>query len=204
MIDQDLVEAYFESNGFLVRQAPVHSISSVNSKKKIETLPVITVMNPRVVENNKLLNTRLFSADLTKIRSAKVATLGWENSNFSPACLSSDVQLGKFFKQEMDTVRIKDCFSMDSGWQDAGMSDALKILIVPALPKGIDRLQKLTQKFEQLEIEGVLTLRSILENLLGQSQASLSYEGHGVLQTLRLIKAYGLSKDPQLEIFQDE
>jgi hypothetical protein len=58
--------------------------------------------------------------------------------------------------------------------------------------------------FEGLEVDGVLTLRSILENLLRQSQPAKSYEGREVLQLLRLVKAYGLSKDPQLEIFQED
>ena len=65
-------------------------------------------------------------------------------------------------------------------------------------------LEKLNQMFEHLEINGVLTLRSILENLLRQSDPTTNYEAHEILQTLRLIKSYGLSRDPQLEIFEDD
>ena len=97
MIEQDLVEAYFESNGFLVRQIPLTSVG-INAKKKLVALPVITVMNPRAVANDTQLDTRLFSADLSKIRSAKVATLGWANSSFTAASLSNDAQLSKFYK----------------------------------------------------------------------------------------------------------
>jgi hypothetical protein len=111
--------------------------------------------------------------------------------------------LMKFFKLEMDANRIHGCFAMDQACRDAGITDSLKILVVPALQKGFDRLQKLNQRFEELEVDGVLTLRSILENLLRQSQPSLTYDGHEVMQTLRLVKAYGLSKDPQLEIFNE-
>ena len=204
MVEQDLVAAYFESNGFLVRQAQAPAGSLKSSKKKLDLLPVLTVLNPRVEENQKLLSTRLFSADLSKIHSAKVATLGWGNSCFSTAYLSSDVQLMKFFKHEVDANRMNECFSLDSPWQNSEKEESLKILVVPALPKGIDRLQKLNQYFEDSEVSGVLTLRSILENLLRQCQPSIFYEGHEVLQTLRLVKAYGLSKDPQLEIFQDD
>ena len=203
MVEQDLVEAYFESNGFLVRQAPVSNHSLSQGKKKLDALPAITVLNPRVGQNDHQLNTRLFSADLSKIHAARVATLGWENSSFSVASLTSDIQLMKFFKQEMDSNRIQSCFAMDQAYWDAGITDSLKILVVPALPKGFDRLQKLNQRFEELEVDGVLTLRSILENLLRQSQPSLTYDGHEVMQTLRLVKAYGLSKDPQLEIFNE-
>ena len=203
MIEQDLVEAYFESNGFLVRQIPLTTVG-INAKKKLVALPVITVMNPRAVANDTQLDTRLFSADLSKIRSAKVATLGWANSSFTAASLSNDAQLSKFYKLELDATRIKNCFSMDSGWQGSDMLNSLKILVVPALPRGNDRLQKLNLRFEELQLDGVLTLRSIIENLLRQSQPSLSYEGHEVLQALRLVKAYGSSRDPQLEIFPED
>ena len=203
MIEQDLVEAYFECNGFLVRQAPISS-KPLKNKKKLETLPVISVLNPRVPHNEKPLNHRLFSADIAKVHSARVATLGWWNSNFSPAYLTSEVQLVKFFKQELDENRIHACFTMDTPGEDSGISDSLKIIVVPALPKDTDRLKKVYQQLENSKIQGVLTMRSILENLLRQTQPLLNYEGHEVLQTLRLVKTYGLSKDPQLEIFEDD
>ena len=203
MIEQDLVGAYFETNGFLVRQAPKSSTHNV-SKKKLDALPVLTVMNPRVSSNEIGLSTRLYSADLAKIRSAKVAILGWQNSSFSPASLSSDVQLGKFFKLEMDESRIRECFDGETEWYEHGIADFLNLLVVPALPLSVERLNKLNQVFTNFQVNGVLTLRSILENLLSQSQASLSYEGSRVLQLLRLVKAYGLSKNPQLDIFQNE
>jgi hypothetical protein len=205
MIEQELVEAYFESNGFLVRKGSSSVVAQKSgSKKRTDMLPVITVMNPRVFQNDSSLNVRLFSADLKKIRSAKVATLGWGNSSFSVASLSNDVQLQKFFKTEVDGARIEDCFSSNPEWQAGESAESLKILVVPALPQSTDRLQKLVEHFKSYGLDGVLTLGSILENLLRLSKPSLQYDGHQVLQTLRLVKAYGLSKDPQLEIFQED
>ena len=205
MIEQELVEAYFESNGFLVRKGSSSVVAQKSgSKKRTGVLPVITVMNPRVFQNDSSLNVRLFSADLKKIRSAKVATLGWGNSSFSVASLSNDAQLQKFFKIEVDPTRIEECFSSNPEWQAGESAESLKILVVPALPQSTDRLQKLVEHFKSYGLDGVLTLGSILENLLRLSKPSLQYDGHQVLQTLRLVKAYGLSKDPQLEIFQED
>jgi hypothetical protein len=205
MIEQELVEAYFESNGFLVRKGSSSVVGQKSgSKKRTDILPLITVMNPKVFQNDTSLNVRLFSADLKKIRSAQVATLGWGNSSFSVASLSSDVQLQKFFKIEVDGARIEECFSFNPEWQAGEFAESLKILVVPALPQGMDRLQKLVEHFKSYGLDGVLTLGSILENLLRLSKPSLQYDGHQVLQTLRLVKAYGLSKDPQLEIFQED
>ena len=205
MIEQELVEAYFESNGFLVRKGSSSVVAQKSgSKKRTDVLPVITVMNPRVFQNDSSLNVRLFSADLKKIRSAQVATLGWGNSSFSVASLSNDAQLQKFFKIEVDGARIEECFSSNPEWQAGESAESLKILVVPALPQGMDKLQKLVEHFKSYGLDGVLTLGSILENLLRLSKPSLQYDGHEVLQTLRLVKAYGLSKDPQLEIFQED
>ena len=65
MIEQELVEAYFESNGFLVRKGSSSVVAQKSgSKKRTEILHVITVMNPRVFQNDSSLNVRLFSADL--------------------------------------------------------------------------------------------------------------------------------------------
>jgi len=61
MIEQELVEAYFECNGFLVRKGSSSVVPTKSGlKKRAEILPVITVMNPRVFQNDSFLNLRLF------------------------------------------------------------------------------------------------------------------------------------------------
>ena len=45
MIEQDLVEAYFECNGFLVRQAPISS-KPLKNKKKLPIYKVISKSGP--------------------------------------------------------------------------------------------------------------------------------------------------------------
>ena len=53
MIEQELVEAYFESNGFLVRKGSSSVVAQKSgAKKRTDILPVITVMNPRVFQND--------------------------------------------------------------------------------------------------------------------------------------------------------
>jgi len=52
-----------------------------------------------------------------------------------------------------------------------------------------------------LRIAGVLTLRSILENLLWQAPMIDPMNDRDVFQFLHLMRAYDLSKNPQLEIF---
>jgi hypothetical protein len=51
-------------------------------------------------------------------------------------------------------------------------------------------------------VDGVLTLRSILENLLRQTSPSHSFLNQGVFHMLKLLKAYDLVKEPQLDMFE--
>ena len=64
----------------------------------------------------------------------------------------------KFFKQELNDKRVDGCFPVDTTWEVSG-TKSLKLLVIPAMPKKLDRLEKLNQMFEHLEINGVLTLR---------------------------------------------
>ena len=84
-IERKVIEAYFESNGFLVRQAGESQPET--GKKKFSPLPTIAVFNPTKSENTEKLSFRIFTGDLSNIRSALVSLLGWDNTTFSNDCL---------------------------------------------------------------------------------------------------------------------
>ena len=48
-IESDLIEAYFESNGFLVRQAG--KAETITNRKKRGALPTLAIFNPAVLTN---------------------------------------------------------------------------------------------------------------------------------------------------------
>ena len=73
-VEQEIVEAYFESNGFLVRQAGKPDDSE--DKKKTLPLPTIAVFNPAIQSSDSQLSFRLFTGDLRGVRSALVSRLG--------------------------------------------------------------------------------------------------------------------------------
>ena len=104
MVEQDLVEAYFESNGFLVRNTGNSLITE--PRRKFDPLTSIGVMNPRVNENSIDWGVRLFSGDLNKIRTGIVGILGWTNSSFSPAVMSNDTRQVKFLKQQLPKDKV--------------------------------------------------------------------------------------------------
>jgi len=201
MIEQELVGAYFESNGFFVRQ--LNEPASTEGKRKLDPLPVLSVMNPRSPGNQLSAETRLFTGDLVKIKTALVGVLGWSNSTFSSADLNSDARQTKFFSQQVDAIRVSECFDSVGRKLESGFEAFLKLLVVPCLPSNNERSKKVLDRLKSFQVDGVITLKSIMENLLRQTLPSRNIERREVFNLLRLIKAYGLSKDPQIEMFEE-
>ena len=75
------------------------------------------------------------------------------------------------------------------------------ILIVPALPKSENKALELYDFFRSIGANGVLTLSSVLENLLRNTHVNVDSRGNSTFHLLRLLKAYGLATEPQLDIF---
>ena len=200
-IEQEIMEAYFESNGFLVRQAGKPNDSEI--KKKSLPLPTIAVLNPAVQSSDTNLSFRLFTGDLKGVRSALVSRLGWENSSFSNSILNSDAKLMKFFKQEVTQERISLGYNPGPELPESWMGSYLCLLVVPALPRNEVKLKDLFVLFREMGVGGVLCLSSMLENLLRQSMPTLKYSNNGVFQMLKLLKVYQLAREPQLDMFSN-
>lgn len=200
-IEQEILEAYFESNGFLVRQAGKPNDSEI--KKKSLPLPTIAVLNPAVQSSDPNLSFRLFTGDLKGVRSALVSRLGWENSSFSNSILNSDAKLMKFFKQEVTQERISLGYNPGPELPESWMGSYLCLLVVPSLPRNEVKLKDLFVLFREMGVGGVLSLSSMLENLLRQSMPTLKYSNNGVFQMLKLLKVYQLAREPQLDMFSN-
>lgn len=200
-LECEIVEAYFESNGFLVRQTSRTKLTF--SKKKHHPLPTIAVFNPTTEKNQESLGFRLYTGDLQGVRSSLVSLLGWENSSFTNAQLHSDSQVVKYFRSEAIADRLHAGFNPPPSLVESGMGKFLKLLVVPTLPKSENKLKQTFNLFQDLGVDGVLTLRSILENLLKQVMPSDSFLNNSVFQLLKLLKAYDMVREPQLDMFNE-
>jgi hypothetical protein len=198
-VEHDLMEAYFESNGFLVRQAG--KPDTFSSRKKQEALRTLAIFNPGVTENLPAVAFRLYTSDLIKIRAGLVSLIGWGNSDFTNGMLNNDSSLLKFFKNEAKGNRLKLSFNPSPELAESGMGSLLRLLVVPALPKNEAKVGEVFRIFKEIGVDGILTLRSMLENLLRQSEPTKIYNGKPFFQVLKLMKVYELAKEPQLEMF---
>ena len=191
-VEQDLVRAYFEANGFWVKCCKG---TLENSKKPV--LSLFEIFNSSNQENKQDISFRLFSGDLTRIRSAYVCLLGWEDSFFSNELLTSDAKLVKFLRKEVDPQRIE----LSRSQMPNPAKENLLILVVPALPKSESRSLEIYDSLRKSGVRGVLTLSSILENLLRKSPGNIDTNGSPVYHLLKILRAYGLATEPQLDIF---
>jgi len=198
MVECEVVEAYFEINGFLARKNPSPPLGI--GRKNIDPLPEFTVYNPKTDQNSDKLGFRLFSGDLMQVHSAQIFVLGWENTSFSNSLLSSEPRLVKFLRQEVDASRM----GLSEQEPDNPQNHPLRVIVVPALPARPDRMNVVEQHFRKQGVRGVLTLKSILENLFRQTLPSkLQLGGGHILHLLQMLKSYDLFRDPQVDMFLD-
>ena len=198
-VEHDLMEAYFESNGFLVRQAGKPDAISV--KKNQQVLMTLAIFNPSIPSNLPTAGFRFYTSDLVKIRAGLVSLIGWGNSDFTNGMLNNDSSLLKFFKKEAKGNRLEASFNPGPELAESGMGSFLRLLVVPALPRNEAKIGEVFGILKEAGVDGILTLRAMLENLLRQSEPTKIYTRKPFFQVLKLMKAYELAKEPQLEMF---
>lgn len=192
-VEFDLVRAYFEQNGFWVR---LHEFS-FELGKKITPFPYFEIFNPTNSPENQTESFRIFTGDLPKFSSAIVSLIGWNNTGFSSDMLTSDVRIMKFFRKQIEAFKIllneNVVLSLREGKKF--------FLILPAIPKSDAKTKELFDLFKENGVNGVLTMSSLLENLLRKSSEIRQPLGNSSFYLLKLLKAYGLATEPQLNIF---
>ena len=140
---------------------------------------------------------RLFTGDLTRFNSAIVSMFGWQDTGFSADMLSSDARLMKFYRKNVESLK--------AAWEVVEPSFLRKekqlILILPALPKSENKTLELFNELRNNQVQGVLTMSSVLENLLRKSSGKYDTRGDSTFHLLKLFRVYGLATEPQLDIF---
>ena len=163
---------------------------------------VLSLHNPSVAANAQDLGFLLFSTDVTRIRSASVAVVGWGTPGFSPTSLRSGTAMMKFLKGEV-IGNLDDWFKVAPGSAEEGMGPSLKLVCLPGLP-GTEKLRdQVVELLRSAGVDGVFTTRAMLEHLLRRAEENRDFTGSLPLQFLRMLKVYEVVKDPQLELFED-
>ena len=86
-------------------------------------------------------------------------------------------------------------------YEDGGL---LKILVLPGLPTSDPHRTESIHLLREHGVDGIISFRSMLQDILAKVETNLNYQKSETLQILRILKNYDMIKDPQMELFSNE
>ena len=186
-VDENIVREYFELHGFLVCQRRKYIVQTRQSGAD-EEMDLI-VLNPRVPPEAAPSEFEITSKTLSQVSRAIVAVKGWHTEVFAPGLLAHQPKIFRFVEKRV----------IEEAQRLVGSEGLVKILIVPGLPRDAKTRQRSIEVLRSKGVDGVISFRSILQELIGSVATNRNYRKSDLLQILRLLKNYGLLKDPQME-----
>lgn len=188
-VSESIVREFFELNGFLVRQQRKYIAQGRGEEDDIDFF----VLNPQPRKRETPMPFVLAAEDLPDLARAVVVVKGWHTETFSSAVLANAPTIFRFvepavFKRAMEN------------FPDDG--SLMKILVAPALPQGEEARAQSIELLRSKGIDGVIPFRTILADLIAQTEVNRNYQKSDVLQTIRVFKNYDFFKEPQLELFK--
>ena len=127
------------------------------------------------------------------IERAIVVVKGWHTETFSSARLASTPEIFRFVGTKVFQQAAK-VFGENGA--------PLKILVVPALPQDAQARDESIALLRAKGVDAIIPFRTMLADLVAQTEANRNYQKSDLLQTIRILKNYDFFKEPQLELFK--
>ena len=188
-VTEEITREFFEALGFCVMQ-PRKSVASRKPKRLIEEIDLI-VLNPRATEHHLPERFVWESDDLRGIRSAVVGVLGWH----------TDRLYASTFEQMPELLRFVEPGVMRAAERALGTDKVAKVLCLPRLAASGDLKTKSIDALKAKGIDGVISFRTVLAELVLHVDTKKNYDKSSILQVIRLLKNYDFLKDNQLDLF---
>ena len=188
-VSETIVREYFELNGFLVRQPRKYIAQTRREDEDIDFF----VLNPQPRDREVPLPFILTSEDLPWITRAVIAVKGWHTETFSSAVLANAPEIFRFVEPAA-FKRAAENFGDDGA--------ITKILVIPALPQDEESRLQSIELLRARGIDAVIPFRTILGDLIAQTETNRNYQKSDLLQMIRVLKNYDFFKEPQLELFK--
>jgi hypothetical protein len=190
-VSEIIVREFFELNGFFVRQQRKYIAIARRDDDEIDFL----IWNSRYNADAGPLPFVLTSLDLTGISRAVVVVKGWHTETFSPGVLANAPEIFRFvdapvFHQAARAFR-----------EDGPL---VKILVVPALPQNESARDASIELLRAKGVDAVIPFRTMLTDLIGQTEVNRNYQKSDLLQIIRILKNYDFFREPQLELFKSK
>lgn len=188
-VSESIVREYFELHEFLVRQ---HRKFIAQTKREDDDIDFF-VLNPRAAAREGKLPFILNSDDLQHIERAIVVVKGWHTETFSSARLESTPEIFRFVGTKVFQQATK-------VFGEYGAP--IKILVVPSLPQNAAEREKSISLLQSKGVDAVIPFRTMLADLITQTETNRNYQKSDLLQTIRILKNYDFFKEPQMELFK--
>jgi hypothetical protein len=188
-VNEWVVREYFELQGYLVAQP--RKYTTPGRQKQAEEEVDLVVCKARVAEHHVPDHMVWMTPDLQNVARAVVGVRGWHTERFYAST----------FEQTPDILRFVEPESMRYASKILGASDMAKILCLPKLPASGELKARTIQVLKDRGIDGVISFRTMLAELVARVEKKRNYEKSDVLQVIRLLKNYDFIKDDQLELF---
>jgi len=189
-VNEWIVREYFESLGYLVKQPRKYVVPG--RQKKAEEEVDLVVFNPQVVEHKLPGHLVWTSPDLKSIARAVVGVRGWHTERFYVST----------FEQSPDILRFAESDSIRFAAKILGTSSMARILCLPKLPASGHLKDKTIEVLKKKGIDGVISFRTMLRELVLRVDTNRNYEKSNLLQIIRLLKNYNLLRDTQMDLFE--
>ena len=189
-VNEQIVREYFETLGFFVIQPNKHQVAARHKHDAEEIDLLIARPGPAGVSNPP--KAVVWGAkELSKVQRAVVSIRGWHTDSFSPATLKKNPEIFRF--TELPVIK--------EARKILGPGSVTKILCVSDLAAGAAPQEEALTIMRENGIDGVLSFRTMLLELIENLEVSKNYEKSDLAQTLRILKTYDLLKDAQLDLF---
>jgi len=188
-VSETIVREYFELHEFLVRQQRKYIAQTRRQEDDIDFF----VLNLRAAPAQSPTPFVLSSEHLRHVERAIVVVKGWHTETFSSARLEGTPEIFRFVG-----TRVFQQAAKVFGEQAA----PLKILVVPSLPQNTAEREKSITLLQSRGVDAVIPFRTMLADLVSQTETNRNYQKSDLLQTIRILKNYDFLKDPQLELFK--
>ena len=189
-VSETIVREFFELHGFLTRQERKYAGRGKQEKDGIDFF----VWNPQPRPHFLPVPFILTTGDLAAVIRAIVVVRGWHTESFGPALLESSPEMFRFVEPAVFAQAAR-----SFGPEEAA---PLKILVVPALAQTAVAREQSIKVLRAKGVDAVIPFHTILADLIAQTEVNRNYDKSDLLQIIRVLKNYGLFKDPQMELFR--
>jgi hypothetical protein len=175
--------------GYLVSQPCKYMVPGRH--KRMEEEIDLVVVNPLVTEQRIPDALVWTSAELGGIARAVIGVYGSHTERFSVARLEQTPEILHFASER----------ALDVVARQLGSRDVARILCIPELPASGELRGNTLKLLRNNGINGILSFRTMLQDLINGVDTKRNYEKSDLLQTIRILKNYDLVKSGQMELF---